>query len=81
MSTCLKLDQAMVKHNMENTMSEASAFKQEWEAKKLLKRAKKKAKHALEKQGFGRNEASKAVNTAVNRISVKPERKSAGRGR
>jgi len=57
-----------------------TTFKEQWEAKKLLKRAKKKAKHALEKQGFGRNEASKAVNTAVNRI-VKPERKSSGRGR
>ena len=57
-----------------------TTFKEQWEAKKLLKRAKKKAKHALEKQGFGRNEASKAVNTAVNRIA-KPERRSAGRGR
>lgn len=62
-------------------MSEPSAFKQEWEAKKLLKRAKKKAKHQLEKQGFGRKEASKQVNTAVNRIaSNKPTKRAAGRG-
>ncbi len=58
-----------------------SAFKQEWEAKKLLKRAKKKAKHQLEKQGFGRKEASKQVNTAINRIaSNKPIKRAAGRG-
>lgn len=65
---------------MNEAAKEPSDFKQEWEAKKLLKRARKKAKHTLEKQGFGRSEAAKAVNSAVNRI-VKPERKSAGRGR
>jgi hypothetical protein len=70
----------MVKHNMENNMTEASAFKQEWEAKKLLKRAKKKAKNSLHKQGFGRREASKAVNTAVNNISNKPTKRASGRG-
>jgi len=61
--------------------NEPSAFKQEWEAKKLLKRAKKKAKHTLEKQGHGRREASSKVNAAVNSIARKAERKSAGRGR
>jgi hypothetical protein len=62
-------------------MSEPMSFKEQWEQKKLLKRAKKKAKHNLEKQGFGRREASSKVNEAVNRIANKPERKSAGRGR
>lgn len=58
-----------------------STFKQEWEAKKLLKRAKKKAKKSLQQQGFGRREASAKVNAAVGRIaSNKPERRAAGRG-
>lgn len=61
--------------------NEPSAFKQEWEAKKLLKRAKKKAKHTLQKQGMGRREASSKVNSAVNSIAGKPMRKSSGRGR
>ena len=62
-------------------VNQPSAFKQEWEQKKLLKRAKKKAKHQLEKQGFGRKEASKQVNNAVNRIaSNKPTKRAAGRG-
>jgi hypothetical protein len=56
-------------------------FKEQWEAKKLMKRAKKKAKHNLQKQGFGRKEASKQVNQAVNRMASKPMKKSAGRGR
>jgi hypothetical protein len=56
-------------------------FKEQWEADKLLKRAKKKAKHNLEKQGFGRREASTKVNTAVNNIARKPQKKAAGRGR
>jgi hypothetical protein len=58
-----------------------SAFKQEWEAKKLLKRAKKKAKKTLQTQGFGRREASMKVNEAVNNIAAKPIKKSTGRGR
>jgi len=66
---------------MTEETKEVSAFKQEWEAKKLLKRAKKKAKHSLEKQGYGRKEASMKVNEAVNRIAAKPQKKSAGRGR
>ena len=56
-------------------------FKEQWEQKKLLKRAKKKAKHNLQKQGFGRKEASKEVNKAINRIaSNKPMQRAAGRG-
>jgi hypothetical protein len=61
-------------------MSEASQFKQEWEAKKLLKRAKKKAKKTLEQKGFGRKEAAKQVNAAVNRIAARPVQRSTGRG-
>jgi hypothetical protein len=56
-------------------------FKEQWEQKKLLKRAKKKAKHTLQSQGFGRREASQKVNEAVANLARKPERKSAGRGR
>jgi hypothetical protein len=56
-------------------------FKEQWEQKKILKRAKKKAKHTLQSQGFGRREASTAVNKAVNNLAKKPMKKSAGRGR
>ena len=56
-------------------------FKEQWEQKKLLKRAKKKAKHTLQSQGFGRREAGKEVNKAINRIaSNKPMQRAAGRG-
>jgi hypothetical protein len=56
-------------------------FKEQWEQKKLLKRAKKKAKHTLQSKGLGRKEASKEVNKAVNRIaSNKPMQRAAGRG-
>ncbi len=55
-------------------------FKEQWEQKKLLKRAKKKAKHTLQSQGFGRREASTAVNKAVTRMASKPMKKAAGRG-
>lgn len=61
-------------------MSEPSKFKQDWEAKKLLNRAKKKAKKTLQKQGFGRKEATKQVNAAVNRISARPVERTSGRG-
>ena len=61
-------------------MNEPSQFKQEWEAKKILKRAKKKAKKTLQQRGFGRREASKQVNTAVNNIASKPTKRAAGRG-
>ena len=56
------------------------SFKEQWEQKKLLKRAKKKAKHTLQSKGFGRREASKQVNQAVNRMASKPMKKAAGRG-
>ena len=62
-------------------MSEPSQFKQEWEAKKLLKRAKKKAKKTLQSEGYGSKEATKEVNAALKRIvSNKPVKRAAGRG-
>ena len=59
-----------------------SAFKQEWEAKKVLKQAKKKAKKAMMARGHGRKDASKMVNAAIKNIVAdnRPERKAAGRG-
>ena len=59
----------------------ALTFKEQWEQKKLLKRAKKKAKHTLQSKGLGRREASKEVNKAVTRMASKPMKKAAGRGR
>jgi len=65
----------------EETTPVPLTFKEQWEQKKLLKKAKKKAKHTLQSQGFGRREAGKAVNKAVNNLAKKPMKKSAGRGR
>lgn len=56
-------------------------FKEQWEQQRLLKRAKKKARHAMEQKGFSKKESSKLVKNALNRIATnKPERKAAGRG-
>jgi hypothetical protein len=61
---------------------EPSAFKQEWEAKKLLKRTKKKTKKDLLNRGHSPREASGMIKQALKTIqSNKPERKAAGRGR
>ena len=59
-----------------------SAFKQEWEAKKLLKQTKKKARKSLMERGHGRRDASKMINKAIKNIvsDNRPERKAAGRG-
>ena len=62
-------------------MKEPSEFKQQWEARKLLKRAKKKAKKQLEQKGFSSQSASRMVKQAVNNIANKPMKRSAGRGR
>ena len=45
-----------------------SSFKEQWEAKRLMKRTMKKAKHSLQKQGFGRRESAMSVNRALGRI-------------
>jgi ribosomal protein L22 len=67
---------------MTEEIKEASAFKQEWEAKKLLKRTKKKTKKDLLNRGHSPKEASGMIKQALKSIqSNKPERKSAGRGR
>lgn len=63
--------------------NEPSAFKIEWEQKKLLKKAKKKARQQLQKQGHSHGEASHLVKQAVKKIVTtdnRPERKAAGRG-
>jgi hypothetical protein len=65
----------------EQSPKEPSQFKQEWEAKKLLKRAKKKAKSSLKSQGFSNKEASSMIKFALKNISNKPEKRSAGRGK
>jgi hypothetical protein len=62
-------------------MSEPSQFKQEWEAKKLLKRSKKKAKKELISRGHSPTEATGMIKQALKNIqSNKPERRAAGRG-
>ena len=68
---------------MEETtqVKEPSAFKQEWEAKKLLKRAQKKAKKQLQAQGYSYKESTNLIKHALNRIAAnKPEKRAAGRG-
>lgn len=59
-----------------------STFKEQWEAKKLLKKAKKKARNnAMKEYGMSKKEASSAVKKAVRRIaSNKPVTRAAGRG-
>ena len=70
------MDQAIV-----DELKEPSQFKQEWEAKKLLKRTLKKAKRQLNKQGFSKSQANTLVKQSLKRITTnKPERKAAGRG-
>jgi len=65
----------------EQSPKQPSAFKQEWEAKKLLKRTKKKAKKELLKRGHSAGEATGMVKQALKQIqSNKPERRAAGRG-
>ena len=61
---------------------EPISFKEQWEAKKLLKRTKKKAKKELLQRGHSPKEATGMIKQALKTIqSNKPERKSAGRGR
>lgn len=63
------------------TENQPSQFKQEWEAKKLLKRAKKKSKKALMQRGHSPSEATGMIKQALKQIaSNRPERKAAGRG-
>jgi hypothetical protein len=65
----------------QNELVKPLTFKEQWELKKVMKRAKKKAKHSLQQQGYGRREASAKVNEAITRIaSNKPMKRAAGRG-
>lgn len=58
-----------------------SSFKQEWEAKKLLKKAKKKTKKSLMDRGHSPKEATGMIKQALKSIqSNKPMKKAAGRG-
>lgn len=66
-------------------MVDPISFKEQWEAQKLMKRAKKKARKSLQQRGLGRKEASKEVNAALNRIKTQPtgtqpERRGSNRG-
>ena len=65
-----------------NEVKSPSQFKQDWEAKKLLKRTKKKAKKSLLDRGHSPKEATGMIKEALRNIqSNKPEKRSAGRGR
>lgn len=75
-------DLPLQQHGDIMTEKEASSFKQEWEAKKLLKQAKKKAKKSLMQKGHSPKEATGMIKQALKNIqSNKPEKRSAGRGR
>ena len=63
------------------TDKQPSQFKQEWEAKKLLKRSKKKAKKELMNRGHSPSEATGMIKQAMKNImSNKPPTRAAGRG-
>lgn len=46
---------------------------EQWKAERLMKRAKKKARKSLEKQGHHRKTAAKLVNAALKRIANEAE--------
>lgn len=58
-----------------------STFKEQWEAKKLLKKAKKKARNtAMKQHGMTKSEATSSVKKALGRIMTTKIQKAAGRG-
>jgi ribosomal protein L22 len=60
---------------------EPISFKEQWEAKKLLKRTKKKAKKDLLQRGHSPKEATGMIKHALKNIqSNKPIKRAAGRG-
>lgn len=60
---------------------EPISFKEQWEAKKLLKRTKKKAKKELLQRGHSPKEATGMIKQALKTIqSNKPIKRAAGRG-
>jgi hypothetical protein len=62
-----------------------TAFKEQWEAKKLLKKSKKKARNAaMVKHGMDKKTATHEVKQALKRIHnapTKPLAKAAARGK
>jgi hypothetical protein len=48
---------------------------EQWQAERLMKKTKKKARKALEKQGHHRKTAAKMVNAALKRIHSDQEAK------
>jgi ACT domain-containing protein len=54
-------------------MTEPLSFKEQWEAKKLLKKSKKKARNnAMKQHGMDKKTATKAVKNAIKRIQNNP---------
>ena len=47
-------------------------FKEQWEERKMLKRAKKQAKKELQKKGYNPSSASSMVKMAMRNIAKKP---------
>ncbi len=58
------------------SVTQLSALKQAM----LMKKAKKKARKTLEKQGFDKKAATKMIKVAVRNIANKPMKRAAGRG-
>ena len=59
-----------------------ATFKEIWEAERVLKRAKKKAKKALIDKGYEPGTAGNLVKNATQKVvSNKPAKKTTGRGR
>lgn len=61
-------------------VKQPSSFKQEWEAKKLLKKTKKKAKKQLMERGHSPKQATGMIKQALRNIANRPEKRSVGRG-
>jgi hypothetical protein len=71
-----------VEVEQQDEVKQPSAFKLEWEAKKLLKRSKKKAKKQLVHRGHTPSEATGMIKQAFKSIANnKPEKRAAGRGK
>lgn len=67
----------------ENEKIEPMTFAERYHQEKLVKKAKKKARKALENKGIPSGMAIKMVNQSVRNIvsDNKPQKRSAGRGR
>ena len=77
----LKSDILLQKGDNMTDKIEPISFKEQWEAKKLLKRTKKKAKKDLLQRGHSPKEATGMIKQALKNIqSNKPIKRAAGRG-